>query len=351
MPESDSNYHIEALEALSAECSPLELATSFKDQGNERLQLAQAKTTPEFERPRYRNEAIYFYTKALDVKCPDMKANAIFLANRAAVYIEQKNYGKAVKDCQIAIEMNEEYMKAYYRMLRALIALDRNAEAIKIGDRALEHAPEDKEIAALRQQAVAVIERKEKRERELREAVERKKNELETLAKKLRTKKMTLGTPLFNMAQYTQSSERTITFELDTFASDGRVGDGHFPTVFLYPEYNQSDFIVDFQEGYSFGDHLAYMFPPENKDYALWDIERKYTVDKIEIYFQTNWTKPVLEDTPVSTKGKRWVRVKHTTNIEAVLAHPEYIIAGLPLFYVISKGSKFANKFLTSDLS
>ncbi|EFA85785.1 tetratricopeptide repeat domain 4 [Heterostelium album PN500] len=342
MPQG-SNPMVDALQAITDECTPEELCDSFKEQGNERYQLANAPTTkdPE-EKKRYRNEAIYFYNRALDAKCKDMKRNSMCLSNRAAVNMDFKNYGRVIQDCIIAIEFYEGNVKAYYRALKSMIALAKYDDAVKLGDRALavESIKDNKEIKALRDEAATAIAKIARRKQEKEEEESKKQTELITLAKKLATKKMTLGKPIFDLTQYNTK----IWFDDDRGVES--VGEGHFPTVFLYPEFSQKDYIVDFQEGCTFGDHLEVMFEQQ----APWDKDHRYRMDTIEVYFQTNWTETILPDTSkIDRTKKRWIRVKHTTTIDTVLSHPEYIIPGIPIFYILSKDSKFAKKFLTGE--
>nr|KAG5695983.1 hypothetical protein BaRGS_023362 [Batillaria attramentaria] len=59
----------------------------------------------------------------------------------------------------------------------------------------------------------------------------------------------------------------------------------HWPVLFLYPEYGQTDFIQDFHENSTFLDHIQHMFGP-GAEPAAWDEAHKYTPDSIQIYFE-----------------------------------------------------------------
>ncbi|GAM20346.1 hypothetical protein SAMD00019534_035210 [Acytostelium subglobosum LB1] len=329
-----ANPMLDAIQSITDECTPEELADSYKDQGNERFQLSNAKTTTKKdERDRYRQEAIYFYTKALDIKTKDMKRNSIYLSNRAAVNLDNKNYGKVIRDCLIAVEFNEANMKAYFRALKAMIALGKYTEAINLADRALVVEPENKDIKMLRDESVAMIEKARKREADKLEAETSARDKKRALATLLASKHMTLGEPFYDISQY----ETEIKFD-----GDDNSGAGHFPVLFFYPEYNQKDFVKDFEEGCTFGDHLEVMFEHP----APWDKSGQYILPNLEIYFQTNWARPV-EGQQQRGSAKRWIRVKHTTTIEKVLTHPEYIIPGIPMFYILRKDTEFTKVFLT----
>jgi len=61
------------------------------------------------------DEAIEFYTKALEIDPCNKKLNAVLYANRAAAHLKKKDTDKAIADCDKAIELDEKYIKAYLR--------------------------------------------------------------------------------------------------------------------------------------------------------------------------------------------------------------------------------------------
>ena len=54
-----------------------------------------------------------------------------------------------------------------------------------------------------------------------------------------------------------------------------------FPTMFLYPVHNQSDFIKAFAEADTILDHLSYMLP------APWDTKGEYKAGSIDCFMDT----------------------------------------------------------------
>ncbi|KAF6072029.1 Calcineurin-like phosphoesterase family protein [Candida albicans] len=78
--------------------SPKE-ALEWKDKGNNLL-----------KQHKY-DEAIEAYTKAIEID-PN---NAIFYSNRAQVQIKLENYGLAIQDCDLAIKLDINFLKAYYQ--------------------------------------------------------------------------------------------------------------------------------------------------------------------------------------------------------------------------------------------
>jgi hypothetical protein len=96
----------------------------------------------------------------------------------------------------------------------------------------------------------------------------------------------------------------------------------HFPVLFIYEETSQTDCVQDFSENDTFADHLAEMFPAGT--FLEWDVDRKYILKDLEIYFETNWSKPVSKPRPNASKEKKLVKVRQTTTLRKVLQHEGY---------------------------
>lgn len=71
----EPNEEIEALQALIYEDPPEVRAENFKDQGNECFKQGK----------KYYNDAIIYYTKAIEQNSPDNTKNSVYFTNRAAV--------------------------------------------------------------------------------------------------------------------------------------------------------------------------------------------------------------------------------------------------------------------------
>ncbi|KAN0042179.1 hypothetical protein ACTFIV_004738 [Dictyostelium citrinum] len=331
--EPSSNQYLAAFQSLSNDCTPEERAETFKNLGNDYFKEGKSRF----------NDALYYYNKALSVKCSDMKKNSIYLSNRAAVNMELGNYGLVIKDCTIATEFNPLNMKAYSRLARAQSQLSKYQDSIKTCELGLSHEPTNKDLQTIKENVNKKLQDIKRREQEKIDKENQLKQQQLLLATKLYEKNQyKLGYPIFDMSQYTYQSDRKITIDQNN--------DVHFPVVFLYPEFGKSDFIMDFQEDHTFGDHLQMMFPPENPEFAPWDTKKEYSMDRIEVYFETNWTKPILADIKIKEIEKKWIRVKHTTDIAKVISHPTYIIPEIPIFYIVSRGNLFYKKFLENKL-
>lgn len=89
-------------------------------------------------------EAISLYTKSIDV-CPalDTNALAILYANRSLAHINMNFVEAASKDADMAIASDISYLKAHFRKVMALIAMQEYQRAREIINKCLEKQPTD----------------------------------------------------------------------------------------------------------------------------------------------------------------------------------------------------------------
>lgn len=74
--------------------------------------------------------AIDSFTKAIDIKVQTEK-NAIYLSNRASIHLKMENFGLALADANKSIEIDQLYIKAYYRRASALLNMRKYDDALK----------------------------------------------------------------------------------------------------------------------------------------------------------------------------------------------------------------------------
>jgi len=77
-----------------------EAANEFKKKGNDHF------------RAHHYEKAIEFYTKALEAD----PSNPVFWSNRAICHIRMENFGLAISDAKKGIEIDNAYVKSYYRL-------------------------------------------------------------------------------------------------------------------------------------------------------------------------------------------------------------------------------------------
>ncbi|XP_041358962.1 tetratricopeptide repeat protein 4-like, partial [Gigantopelta aegis] len=107
----------------------------------------------------------------------------------------------------------------------------------------------------------------------------------------------------------------------------------HWPVMFFYPEYGETDFIEAFCENSSFLDHLTVMFGCEGQP-VPWDSDSKYTPESVQIYFENR-------------EEEKLYSVPRETTLLNALQHEKYVITGgSPSFILLAVPSKFATEFL-----
>lgn len=94
-------------------------AETYKNKGNEAFKVENYE------------EAISFYSKAVDLAEKDSRDLSTYLKNRAAAYLKVKNYDKVIRDCDEALRIVPEDPKALFRRSQALESLERFEEAYR----------------------------------------------------------------------------------------------------------------------------------------------------------------------------------------------------------------------------
>ena len=126
MVEKDNNKDTEQLEQQLYKIklgddnysTALEEAEKFKNEGNA------------FVKENKLIQAVDSFTKAIDMKV-ETKNNSIFLSNRAFIHLKMENFGYALADANKAIEIDPDYIKAYYRRASAFLFLRKYDDALK----------------------------------------------------------------------------------------------------------------------------------------------------------------------------------------------------------------------------
>lgn len=324
MTELEENEETEALRALAYEGTPLEVATDFKESGNECFRAKrwadareyygkgilvlraeerkragldlQGRTVeprevrPETEEERAAREAREKERAGQGGGLPEEQEDRGFdtpvevaaqrallealLVNRAACHLELRNHRSCWQDCGAALRLNPRNVKALYRSARALLAADRIAEADDACARGLEIDPDNKALRALAQdiikraQTVAATAKREA------ERVAREERRAALLQAALRAR----GIRTRETAQPPEMEDACLQLVPD---EDDPTSSLSFPAVLLYPAHLETDFIKAFNEQDCLADHLAYVFP------LPWDEAREYTLAGVECYMDT----------------------------------------------------------------
>jgi len=114
-------------------------------------------------------EAAALYARALqetlggdDTRCPSYAA--VLHANRAQALAKLNRHAEAVKECDAAIAIDENYVKAYLRRAAELQQVDRHEDAVRDLERARQLDPRNEEIPRLLRNAQLELRRARKKD-------------------------------------------------------------------------------------------------------------------------------------------------------------------------------------------
>jgi tetratricopeptide (TPR) repeat protein len=289
MTDLEENDDIAALQALNYEGTAYENAAGFRERGNECFKVKGYIDAKEFynkgiqilaeeERKRTRGERTFDPDGVEDTEEEIQKQRGLLEAlygNRSACHLSLHNYRNCWLDCAAALRLNPKNIKAYYRSGKALLAVDRIAEADDVCARGLALDPEN---ASLKTVADAIIKRAEevdakRRKDNERQAREKRREMLIKAALKAR------GIPTRKTDKPPEMEDAAVALTPDP---DDPRSTLTFPTVLLYPLDLQSDFIKAFAETETLEDHLSYILP------LPWDEKGEYKgVGDVECYLET----------------------------------------------------------------
>ncbi|XP_038713553.1 tetratricopeptide repeat protein 4 homolog [Tripterygium wilfordii] len=340
--EPKTESEIADLEAITAlkESTALEL----KEKGNEYVKMGK----------KHYSDAVDCYTRAIHQKVLSEAENSLLYANRAHVNLLLGNYRRALTDAEEAIKLCSTNVKALYRATKAALALDLLTEAKSYCEKGLERDPDNFELKKLLRQIDSRKLEEEQREAEVNRAIAEAKN----LHSAIEDRGLKMGMATFR---------ELVGLRKPLLDKDKIL---HWPVLLLYPEVMSSDFIEDFCETDMFSAHLDMMFS-EGSPPLPWDKENNYTREVIELYYEAvsgvllskaKVLQYLLEGTTgaqaegigdgekdeTETAGQgssKWIKVNEKRMLYDILKEPNFIITGIPVFYVVSKRSSFYKDF------
>lgn len=185
-----------------------------------------------------------------------------------------ENYRSTTLDCAAALKINPSNVKAHFRSASALFALDKIYEALDVCYRGWKLDKTNQPMKALLEKIRKRAHVKQEQDKRRREEHQRARQIKQVRLDALRARKIQLvGTP-----RPPNMDDVEIHLSPNPLSMDSAL---QFPTMFLYPMHNQSDFVKAFSEQDSISVHLEYMFP------APWDTQSEYTPASVECYIDT----------------------------------------------------------------
>lgn len=281
--------------------SPEELARVYKDDGNENFKLK-----------KYR-WAVLSYTEGLKQKSSDNQMNSMLLGNRSAAHFFLGNYRSALRDASKAFHLNENNLKAMVRVAQCHYHLKEYQECIAFCEK---NASKDEKLNEWRDKAKlkeADLEAETAKEEELKREQAQLRERLTAAVEKRNIKVKGSMFDSFHPAAQHAHAKFNDSEEL------------LWPVIFVYPEYNQTDFIEEFNENATFSDCFDMLFNEEN--WPPWDVHRKYRPDRLVAAFSWIGSDKLI---PVDS---------HSRLIDVMSSEKFYLLGANPTFTVTCRDS------------
>lgn len=265
--EGGENANLEALKSLAYDGEPDEIATNFKNQGND------AYKTKQFQ------IAVEYYTKGLEMEITDTAITSALYLNRAACNLELKNYRRCIEDCKKVLQLDERNVKACYRTARAFFAVDRFDEAILILEYATGIDLANKEVAQLLETARAKKLAIENAIRVKQQQEEEKKMKQSILHNSIQLRHYTI---IKSSKPAELLEDATIRLEDDLDYESQLI----FPAMVLYPSIDEFDYIAEVSE-LTTPLEILEMLLNRPREWFEDPKHQNFSVKKLEVYMET----------------------------------------------------------------
>jgi len=312
LDDDPRNETAQAIRAMIQEEDPVNRAQHLKVSGNQAYQIG----------PERWNDAVIYYTQALECECGDDSVDAIIYANRAQVNLKLKKYYACIADCERSIERKVDHIKAYFRAAQACLLLKKYEQGVDFTTQGIDIAPGHEQLNKLHQTLVIKTAQYQEQKREDNEIVQLKEQsdllEKQLLQQIFEDRGITFTEDKFSTSTYG--------FEKNVWVHDTEEV-LVFPVMFIYAQYNQTDFIQQFTETTKFMDQFKVIF----KDFAPWDERGEYKPKKLDVYF--------------TNKHNNLVKMNAKKTLAQIINRKDYDIPHIPVFYILPKKSNFTQEF------
>ena len=358
---ADSNHpDALAIQALREESSPAERAETLKVQGNDALARGL-----QLGKRFYVAEAVKLYTQALgliaglegtaDDGLPALRV--ALLSNRAQAHLTLRNDRSALADATAATAADASAVKAWHRAVRAAGRLGEWGAADAAVAGGLAAAPGHAALTALSAELAASRAKAEAAAAARAAAAAAARAPAAAVAAAIAAHGVRVGLP-----QLDRVGARKPTLSPDDKSTL------LWPLVFVYPEAGGARDVVEAaSEGVPLAAHLDEMFceaaPP-----LEWNDSHAYTRSTVELYYLSHATQPLevpalieclhggwpegVAAAPPERYGPRaarWVRVDESLPLADVLAAPDLVVPGVPVFFVVARGTAYRDRFVASE--
>ena len=231
-----------ALASIVYEDVPAEdLASNRKEQGNKALVMAQ--NPDQVNKENMARAAAHCYTEGIAAHCNDPKLNSVLYANRSLAHFIIQNYGHGLQDAQKAIILQPEYSKAYYRGAKCAERIRKYDIALNLIEKGLKTATAGDTQATLEFDTLLklCLDGKEAA------AKKQKSDSLKTRAKAAESSTImrritSHGIKMWPKCEVSSEQSAQLGGHKPYFDDDNLL---HVPILFMYDEYQQTDYMQD----------------------------------------------------------------------------------------------------------
>ena len=280
--DPSSHPELAAFQAMLYEGTPEEIATNFKNQGNEAFA------------ERIINDALLFYTRGLEVQGAPPTLTATLFLNRSAAFLEVGSYSNAVFDALEALKIDNSLVKGYYRCAKALCLLGRPQSALKYTKQGLELAPDnsllldlEKKLKDQQADSVSTVTLPSEIARYLKQRGIKIIDSSQWSCSQIVAKKEgdSLSAP---SSSFPSNLTQPNNFHTSCCLSIADRGTLVFTVALLYPPYGESDFIAECSECSSIADLLLMVFGQAASEPAPWDSQGLYRdYSSLQVYYES----------------------------------------------------------------
>lgn len=254
--------------------------------------------------------------------------NASLYNNRAASHWHLKNYRSALIDSEKALSFNPDHVKARIRAANAALEVGKYDTCIEHCQKILSTQSKEKEVTELLNTAKKKKMIQERDQRKKERSVAKHAEQREDVIKAIIERGIKINNcededdiDLSKLEPSLPGAQEAI-----VHIEDGIL---KWPVLFLYPEYQMTDFIKGCPENVPLINQLEQLFP------APWDEENKYSCDKVNVYFEGYDKMPHVID-----PAKKLSELLVMKYVE--------LKAGTPAFFILPRGSQIERRFLES---
>jgi len=304
------------------------------DSNYDKAMAYKADGNVQFKVKKYR-AACAAYSEGIKMKCDDTELQAVLYANRAAANYHLQNFRSALLDASYSVKLLPDRIKSLIRCAQCCEALSRFKDAIEWCSIILSLDNENSIAMDMKKSCTEKLKVAERNNRKQKLAETKLKQKAITLYKTVISRGIFIKDDL-DLKNASDDEPKWLNFLENMGPTQAKVHINEnkalvWPVLFVYPEYQVTDFIECFEENHSFFDHLMVMFD----NFADWDTKHDYSPETVSVFYESCIDSSILMHVS-----------KHKSLLDTLKNSSYTVRSGTPNFMIISEKSKFYSQFL-----